>query len=143
MSVKMWKCYACVDAKGRPGRPFAGAEPVCGECKIDKRKGPREDGLIVAMETIHFQPCGEGLKEISGIRPFAPGRNEVACATGKPIVSGTRFTGVFAAVTCGACLAAIVAAGVEVTEPVPADVGEDATVSEIDKLLEPSHRSAA
>lgn len=121
----MYKCFACEDDQGRPGKSFENTVPVC-PCGIDKRKGPREKELIVAVETMHFQPTGEGLKEIAKVRPFAPGRNELACMPGKPIKSGQRFTGVAAAVNCKTCLAAIRAAGIEtgieIQEPEPVNV---------------------
>jgi hypothetical protein len=105
---KLWKCYSCTNPDGTQGKPFEAVDPVCPDCKTDKRAGVRERELIVERVTIHYQPPeGFGERKLEGFVPIPRHKAGIACAAGKPIIPGTRFSGVVEAVNCPGCLAVV------------------------------------
>jgi hypothetical protein len=91
-----YRCYACVDAKGRPGRDFeAAGPPKCPACGADPALDPRHARVVQPVAVIHFDPP-------SGVPGLGVGL--WACDKTKPVAGGGMATGDPLAVTCAACV---------------------------------------
>lgn len=88
--MKLWKCYACFDAKGRPGKGFSAPKPECPWCGASTLRG-----MVAEVSVIHFDPP-------SGIPNV--GSNDAACNPGIRLGGGkVMLTGEPSAVTCVKC----------------------------------------
>jgi DNA-directed RNA polymerase subunit RPC12/RpoP len=47
--MPLYRCLEC-------NRQFEAAKPVCAECGIDPEKDKRDEGVVVELMTIHFDP---------------------------------------------------------------------------------------
>ena len=91
-----YRCYACVDDKGTPGRDFeAAGPPKCPTCGCDPKANPRHARLIERVAEVHFDaPSG-----VPGV-----GVGHPACAPARSVCGGAA-TGEPLAVTCPKCVA--------------------------------------
>ena len=86
--LHQFRCDNC-----NPPHDFSSGVPVCPQCGADARK-PREEGYIVPLVTIHFDPPDAVLR--------GRGQGIMAC-TGVSWPPGTSVSGETAVVTCPAC----------------------------------------
>lgn len=92
----LWRCtrISCsTDPHGRNLFDFEADLPVCPKCAADMRK-PRSG--VLKLECVHYDPPGDLV-----IDQFRRGKNEAACAPGKPFRGFA--SGAPDAVTCPAC----------------------------------------
>lgn len=94
---KLFRCYACKNEKGLPGRDFTAELPVC-ECGIDARL-PRFAHLIVTREVIHFDAPFDHPELCHSMGVGYP-----ACDPAKKIGEQFRASGEPLAVNCPVCI---------------------------------------
>lgn len=96
MPKKMFRCYACTNDNGLPGRDFVAENPVCPACGLDGTTNPRFKPLFAELAVVHFDPP----TAVPGV-----GTNRPACDPKKKIGGPgvDRATGEPLAVTCPAC----------------------------------------
>jgi predicted RNA-binding Zn-ribbon protein involved in translation (DUF1610 family) len=92
--AKIWKCYQCRDASGRPGVDFIADKPVCPTCRTDGSL-PRFAGVVAQCRVIHFEAQHPSLPSAFGI-----GCGELACGVAR---RGLMVTGVPDAANCPKC----------------------------------------
>lgn len=87
--TRQWRCNNC-------GASFQSDRQACAACGVDAQAEPRFAGVVVPVETVHFDPPHPV------VRGYGTGR--LACDPRKQ-VAGSRATGEPSVVNCPACRA--------------------------------------
>lgn len=106
-----FRCYLCPGPKGIPGLDFTADKPVCPTCGVDPGADPRDAGVVVKLQVIHFDP------------PRRPGRGygHAACDPKLKVgAGGVVATGEPSVVNCPACRGTDAWKAVDSGEPQPA-----------------------